>query len=130
MGKADGVLGMTLSANRPDERGQAFKAAWQEAYDEDPPFSIAAQIYDEVIMWAQAVEKVGSVRDFDAIDDAIRSTPYDGVTGTFRFNDQHYVPASDDTVPAHLLQVQDSRTVQLMIGSKKYADFQVPPWIE
>jgi len=130
LGRADGVLGMTLSANRPDERGDAFKAAWQKAYNEDPPFSIAAQIYDEVIMWAQAVEKVGSARDFAAIDDAIRSTPYEGITGTFRFNDQQYVPASDDTVPAHLLQVQNSRTVQLMIGSKKHADFETPPWVQ
>jgi len=28
------------------------------------------------------------------------------------------------------LQVQNSRTVQLMIGSKKHADFETPPWVQ
>ena len=103
---------------------------WRKKYGEEPPFSIAAQIFDEVMLWAESVKKVGDVRKFDLIIKSILESSYDGITGTFKFNKDHYVPASDNTIPAHLLQVQDSRTQQVMIGTSKQADFQVPPWIK
>jgi len=127
-GKADGIFGMTLSAQRPDERGRAFEEAWRAKYGEDPPFSIAAQIYDEVMLWAAAVTKVGSVDDYAAIQQAIRETPYEGITGRLVFNDQQYVPSKDDTVPTHLLQVQDGKIRQVVIGSEKVADAVPSSW--
>jgi branched-chain amino acid transport system substrate-binding protein len=129
-GKADGILGMTLSAHRPDEKGRAFAEAWRAKYNEEPPFSIAAQIYDEAMMWAEAVKQVGSVDDYAAIRKALLATRYDGITGTFAFNDEQYVLSNDDTVPTHLLQVQDSRIVQVTIGTKKLADVVAPPWLQ
>ncbi len=129
-GKADGVLGMTLSAHRPSARGDAFKAAWEEMYAEEPPFSIAAQIYDELMMWVASVRQAGSVKDLDTIKKGLLGTPYEGITGTFRFNDEHFVHAADDTVPAHLLQVQDSRIEQVMIGSEMVTGFIRPPWMK
>jgi ABC-type branched-subunit amino acid transport system substrate-binding protein len=128
-GTADGVLGMTLSANRPDDKGRAFAALWRQKYNEEPPFSIAAQIYDEVMLWAAAVKKAGSATDYKAIADAIRNTPYDGVTGVIKFNDQQYVTSSDGTVPTQLLQVQGSDVKQIMIGTNKNIAFETPPWI-
>ncbi len=130
LGKADGILGMTLSAHQPDEKGRAFAAAWQSKYDEEPPFSIAAQIYDEVMMWAEAVKQVGSVDDHAAIRNALLTTSYAGITGKFVFNDEQYVLSRDDTVPTHLLQVQESKTIQVMIGTKKIADFIPAPWLQ
>jgi ABC-type branched-subunit amino acid transport system substrate-binding protein len=130
-GAADGVLGMTLSAHMPDEAGRAFAEKWRAAYGEDPPFSIAAQIYDELMLWVEAVKKVGDVRDFKAINETIRTmAAYEGVTGVFVFNETQYVPTSDETMPTHLLQVQGTEVKQLRVGSTRYADFQVPPWIE
>lgn len=129
LGKAEGVLGMTLSAHRPNARGAAFVKKWTKKYGEEPPFSIAAQIYDEVMLWAAAVEKVGSVRDFKAIADAIRSSDYEGVTGTFQFTSNHYVPTNNGTIPTHLLQAGSDKTLQIMIGDKKTADFTTPPWM-
>ena len=129
-GKADGVLGMTLSAHRPNGKGEAFKAAWRKKYDEDPPFSIAAQIYDELMMWAMAVEKAGSVRNFDAVKKALLGSSYEGITGTFQFNDEHFVHADDNTVPSHLLQVQNSETTQVMIGTRVETAFITPPWMK
>ncbi len=129
-GKADGVLGMTLSAHRPDARGDAFKAAWQKKYGEEPPFSIAAQIYDELMMWATSVKMAGSVKNFAAIKQGLKDGTYEGITGTFRFNAEHFVHAGDDTVPAHLLQAQNSQTKQVMIGSKAEAGFITPPWMK
>lgn len=129
-GEADGVLGMTLTAHRPDAKGKQFAEKWRAKYDEEPPFSIAAQIYDEVMLWAAAVNAVGDVRNFEAINDTLRGMTHEGITGTFKFNESQYVEAGDETLPAHLLQAQDSRMMQLIIGSETLTDFQTPPWIE
>jgi branched-chain amino acid transport system substrate-binding protein len=129
-GAADGVLGMTLSAQRPDDKGRAFAEKWKQKYNEEPPFSVAAQIYDEVMMWAAAVKKAGSATDYKAITDALRNTAYDGITGTVKFNDQQYVTSSDDTVPTQLLQVQGNEVKQVAIGTKKNVEFKAPPWIK
>lgn len=129
-GIADGVLGMTLSAHQPDEAGRSFQKMWQEEYDEKPPFSIAAQIYDELMLWANAVKQVGDETDHQRITRAILESPYQGITGTFSFNKEHFVPAGDTTIPSHLLQAQSSATRQIMIGSAKQGDFVVPPWVK
>jgi len=129
-GAAEGVLGMTLSAHMPNDKGREFARKWRERYDEEPPFSIAAQIYHEVMLWAAAAEQVGSVRDFEAINEALRDIVYDGITGTIRFNEDYYMVSSDDTVPTHLLQVQDGEVKQLMIGTMKHVDFRRPPWMQ
>ena len=58
-GNVEGVLGMTLSAQLPGPEGDAFVKNWQARYNELPPWSLAAQLYDEVNMWAAAVKQVG-----------------------------------------------------------------------
>jgi ABC-type branched-subunit amino acid transport system substrate-binding protein len=128
-GGADGVLGMTVSAQLPGPEGDAFVAAWTAKYGKEPPFSIGAAIYDELMLWAAAVEKVGSVDDFAAVNAAIKSLNFKGVTGTYAFNDEQYVPVADDTLPSHLIQAQGGRQVQLMIGGRKVGDLATPPWM-
>jgi ABC-type branched-subunit amino acid transport system substrate-binding protein len=128
-GGAQGVLGMTVSAHLPGERGDAFAEAWQAKYDAAPPFSIGAAIYDELMLWAEAVRRVGSVDDYEAINETIRTMDYEGVTGTYRFNDDQYVSLGDDTLPSHLLQAQGDSHVQLFIGSEKNAEFVPPAWL-
>lgn len=129
-GGAQGVLGMTVSAQLPGEAGDAFVEAWKSRYDEAPPFSISAAIYDELMLWVSAVEEVGAVDDYAAIAQAMREMDYQGITGTYRFNDEQYVTIADDTLPSHLLQAQGDRHVQLFIGSKKAGDFVLPPWMK
>jgi ABC-type branched-subunit amino acid transport system substrate-binding protein len=129
-GAAEGVLGMTLSAQRPDDKGRAFAEKWRQKYNEEPPLSVAAQIYDEVMLWAAAVNKAGSATDYNAIAAALRDNPYDGITGVVKFNDQQYVTSSDETVPTQLLQVQGNGVKQVMIGTKKNVAFETPPWIK
>lgn len=129
-GQADGILGMTLFAHRPNERGEWFIEAWKSMHGEEPPYSVAAAIYDKVMIWRQAVEEVGDVRDFQAIHEAMRNIEYDGISGVFRFNDQQYVESSDDSVPTHLLQVQDGEVRQIMIGSEKVNEFRNPIWMD
>src|SRR6476660_5595063 len=79
-----------------------FAAKWKQKYNEEPPLSVAAQIYDEVMLWAAAVNKAGSATDYSAIASALRDNPYDGITGVVKFKEQQYVTSSDETVPTQL----------------------------
>jgi len=129
-GGADGVLGMAAQARMPDDAGKAFAEKWRQKYNEEPPFSMAAAMYDEVMLWAAAVKQVGSPSDYAAISQALRTITYEGVTGTIKFNEQQFVNSTDDTTPTHLLQVQGSEIKQIMIGSKKVVDFAPPAWLQ
>lgn len=129
-GGLDGVLGMTLSAQQPNEAGAAFSQAWQKAYGEQPPLSIGAQVYDEVMVWADAVTRAGSASDYTAVKRELQASRYAGVTGTLVFNEQRFIRSSDDTQPAQLLQAQAGKVVPLMIGSKKVSEFVKPKWLD
>jgi ABC-type branched-subunit amino acid transport system substrate-binding protein len=118
-GGVDGLLGMTLHAqDASSDTGRAFEMAWKAEYDESPGLSTAAQVYDHVMLWADAVADVGDPRDFDAIYDALRNNDYQGVNGTFRFNDEQYINSSNDTIPSLLLEIQDAEVTPLMRGDQ------------
>ena len=129
-GGLDGVLGMTLSAQRPGEVGEAFSKAWQQAYGDQAPLSIGAQVYDEVMVWADAVKRAGSATDYKAVKQALKASDYAGVTGRLSFNEQYYITGGDDTQPVQLLQAQNGQVVPLMIGSQKVSEFVKPAWLK
>lgn len=124
----DGVLGMTLSAQLPGPDGDAFAKKWRDAYNEDPPWSLAAQLYDEVNMWAAAVTKTGSASDHVTVVKALKEMSYKGLTGTLKFNERFMIPTSDESQPSFLFQVQDKQLKPLMIGTKKAGEFVEPSW--
>ena len=124
----EGVLGMTLSAQLPGPEGDAFAKKWRDAYNEDPPWSLAAQLYDEVNMWAAAVTQAGNPSDHPAVVKALKEMSYKGLTGTLKFDDRFMIPTSDASQPAFLFQVQGKKLVPLMIGTKKTGDFVEPSW--
>jgi ABC-type branched-subunit amino acid transport system substrate-binding protein len=127
-GKVEGVLGMTLSAQLPGADGDAFIKRWQAAYNEMPPWSLAAQLYDEVNMWAAAVKTAGSASDHAAVVKALKEMSFKGLTGTLKFDDRFKIPTNDASQPAFLFQVRDKTLLPLMIGTKKTADFVEPAW--
>jgi ABC-type branched-subunit amino acid transport system substrate-binding protein len=127
-GKVEGVLGMTLSAQLPGAEGDAFVKEWQAAYNEMPPWSLAAQLYDEVNMWAAAVKTAGSASDHAAVTKALKEMSFKGLTGTLKFDDHFKIPTNDGSQPAFLFQVRGKTLLPLMIGTKKTADFVEPAW--
>lgn len=129
-GGLDGVLGMTLSAQRPGTEGEAFDAAWQKAYGQPAPLSIAAQVYDEVMAWAAAVGRAGSATDYAAVKRELAAAAHVGVTGTLSFNAQRFVPSSDATQPVQLLQAQGGAVKPVMVGSQMVNPFVVPAWLQ
>ncbi|MDN2565761.1 ABC transporter substrate-binding protein [Aquibium sp. A9E412] len=127
-GNLDGIVGMTLSAQRPGAQGEAFSAAWQEKFGEQPPLSIAGQVYDEVMLWAEAATRAGDATDYAKVRDEIMKISYAGVTGTLSFNDDYLVPVGDETQPSQFLQAIDGKIVPLMIGTQKVGEFVSPDW--
>jgi ABC-type branched-subunit amino acid transport system substrate-binding protein len=127
-GNAESVLSFTLNAHRPGQAGDAFVAKWQEAHGEEPPMSLAAAIYDEVKLWAAAVEQVGDAKNYTAVADAIRSMNYDGLIGEFKFNDRNFIDNGSATQPALLFQVQDKKRATLMIGDERVDPIIPPAW--
>lgn len=130
-GGLDGVLGMTLAAQRPgDAKGEKFEKDWMTEYHEAVPLSTAGTVYDEAMAWAEAANIAKDAHNYDAVKKALEGISYAGVTGTIKFNPDRYVPTGDDTQPPMLLQVQKGVIRILMVGSKKTAEFQKPAWLK
>ena len=124
----EGVLGMTLSAQLPGADGDAFAQKWRDAYNEEPPWRLSAQLFDEVNMWAAAVTQAGNPSDHAAVVKALKEMSFKGLTGTLKFNERFMIPSNDASQPAFLFQVQDKKLVPLMIGTKKTGEFVEPSW--
>ena len=127
-GGAEGVLSFTLNAHLENPEGDAFVAKWEEAYGTEPPVSLAAAVYDMVNMWAEAVKAVGDAADYPAIANTISTLNYDGIAGTYTFNDRNFIDSGDETQPAQLFQVQDNARVRLMVGGNRVGAIAAPSW--
>jgi len=120
-GRVDGTMGWTPSAQLATPEGDKFVASWRKAYNEDPPYSIAAQVYDEVMVWASAVEQAGSESDFDKIVEIIKTAKRTGATGTVAFGGGFYSPTSDATQPSLLVEARKGKVIPVVVGTKPVA---------
>jgi len=91
--------------------------------------------YDELMLWAAAVEKAGDPSDYRAVAKALEDYSYNGISGTYKFDEDHTVPISED-MPMFYYQFQGGTKVLLGLISPQgialndEAKFQVPSWIE
>ena len=125
---ANGIFGGAVADVIPgDPAGQSYQERYEVRWGRPAPKSESAKAYDYVNMWAAAVERVGDPTDYRAIATAIEDYPYEGLCGTFAFNEDHYVP----NLPFHIYQVQNGEWVPLWTGGEMTeAQMIVPPWIE
>ncbi len=150
--QADGVLGTVpgffmvdsaYTGSNPEyqtyyEKGRAIWDECLERYGERPSLqTICAD--DSFWVWAEAVERVGSVDDYDAIMEAMFDYPYVGATGTYGFDrDTHAGSYQAGNVPLGFYQMQDGKVITLAVGEgenagkniEKITDFQTPWWLE
>ncbi|WP_291732044.1 ABC transporter substrate-binding protein [Leisingera sp. F5] len=129
-GQAEGLLAFTLNAHQENEAGAAFVESWEAAYGREPSVSLAAAVYDMVYMWAAAVEQAGDASDHAAVADAIRTMKYQGLVGTFDFNERNFIDNGPNTQPAQLFQVQNKERVRVVVGDQKVAEIVSPSWIK
>lgn len=115
------------------EKGKAFKDGYLERFGE--PASVAATAaYDCFWAWAEAVKRVGDVKNYDAVVQDMLEGEYVGITGTYGFDPEtHAGHYGKDTIPINYYQMQDGKIMSLAIGAgtevEKITDFQVPWWI-
>jgi branched-chain amino acid transport system substrate-binding protein len=131
---ADGFTGYAALAIPPEvtAEGRALEVRYKQMFKKDSmPFSIVPCIYDGVMSWAAAVEKVGKVNDYKAIAAYMKENPYKGIGGVYDFNNPRQAArAGDDLLPVNLFQSQNGKLVLRNLGSYRMSQYQLPPWIK
>ncbi len=131
--KCNGVMWCTCVNVLPDQK-EAWDAKYTELYSAEPgTYSYIS--YDMVYVWKQAVEAVGSVDDYAAINAYIEASaehPFAGLCGNYAINpDRHDGMSSLDTVPMHMFQIQDGKDALLYMSDKTMdGQFQTPWWLQ
>lgn len=134
MGKqADGVLDESYKIVPFTPEGAAWKKRYTKMYKKEDSGHMPLVTYDELMLWAAAVEKVGKVDDYRAVAKAIKGITYEGVGGTYMFNEYNIVPVTSK-MPYAVYQYQNGHRVILSTVSHEGVDlikgtkFQIPSW--
>ena len=136
--EANGLLGETIMIPEPAPTPES--ADWIKRFKEKYNASPAAgsfAVYTGVMMWVEAVEKVGKADDYSAVNKYLANNKFKTLEGRYVwFDEDHKMPMT--IWPGNWLQVQDGKMVTLSLSSQEpgnptpYMDFkfQVPRWIK
>jgi branched-chain amino acid transport system substrate-binding protein len=132
--EGNGIMGDTIGIPLPvgpTPEATAWLEKFRAKYGNDP-LSVGFPAYTGVMMWAEAVKKVGDPSNYKEINKYIAANPYKSITGDiWQFDEDQKVPVS--SVPNLHMQIQNGRmTTIYTTGGKPYLDykFQVPRWIK
>ena len=120
-----GVMGYVTSRFLGPEH-EEWLARYEEMFGE--PYVqhlIIPGMYDEVMIWAAAVNAVGDPKDYKAIADYIRTNPYSGLQGTYDFNNPGQTAHETPELPIGYCQAQADGSL-LFFGTD---EFIFPPYI-
>ncbi|MEW5722512.1 MAG: ABC transporter substrate-binding protein [Thermodesulfobacteriota bacterium] len=81
-----GVMGYVTSYVRPGPENDQWKARFEKKFGMPVPLTTPPSTYDTVMVWVEAVKKVGDPRNFKAVCEAIKANPYKGLLGVYDFN--------------------------------------------
>lgn len=133
---ADGVIWSTTTGTYDDDLGRRFREQYANKFGEDPGWSQAGAVYDQVRMLAAAWSSVDP-RNVEAVVQYLRRWPYRGVNGVYYFGETGHTPrlypdtTSDAALSqAHLVyQIQNQQHVLLHPEPfGKLESFELPPW--
>jgi ABC-type branched-subunit amino acid transport system substrate-binding protein len=129
--KGNGLVGMSTTSRIRTQACRDWVARFQALFGYPPPATITAQIYDGVKLWAAAVEAIGDEKAYRKICHYIENTPYEGISGRFKFEPGHYVKNSQE-FPMTVLQIQNGKVVELYWNEVKApgAAYQKPHWMQ
>ena len=129
----DGVLYNNLAgtiASSTYAPTAALTKAYQDAYGTSAVDPQAVLTYEEVMIYANALKKVGSPDDSTKIGQAIGSSTTVTAAGTVAFDPStHLAKEGDDFVPIQSFQIQDQKPALLSPTKYASAKFQLPPWM-
>ena len=132
-GEGDGINGFTSAAPRPTEASRAWAERYEARFGEEAPKNAsAATCYDEVMLWADAVKRVGDVEDYQAVCKAIEDYPYEGLCGVYDFNEDHMIPGGGTAYPQQYLQIQNGKIVAIYAHLTPISGtvFVLPSWLQ
>jgi len=135
---ANDMIWSTLIGYLPDDDPIAgpWKQKYRKLYGEEPGHQAAIN-YDMFWLWATAVALAGTPEDKRKVANMLERITFRGVCGTYRFNEEHWVPPYPDLVndpslgiPHHYYQIQELKDV--LISPQPYAkgSFRTPWWFK
>lgn len=129
---ANGVCWITATAVLPTPEAKAWMARYEQRFGREPAMFGSAGPYDALHLWAAAVERVGDVKDYDAVCAAIRDPNYlyTGLCGTYKFHpESQHALVGEDLVSPTFYQIQNMEHIFLYPAKFAQGEFEVPPWI-
>ena len=115
-----GVMGYVTSFVPPSPENDAWRARFKTMFNMDVPLTTPPSTYDSVMVWVQGVNTVGDPTKYAEIADAIRTTPYKGLLGTYDFNNPEQTVVTGPDFPIAYAQY---------LGDGKLAFFGTDPFI-
>ena len=133
---AEGFVWGSVIGVYADEKGMAFREAYQAKYPGTMGMVYTGSGYDSIHILAE-VWKTVDPSDFDGVGKAIKAITHRGVCGTYTFANAEQTPISypnmtDDPEAgqAHLIfQVQDGAHTIISPATQKQADMRPAPWM-
>lgn len=134
---ANGVVWSTTIGTLPDDIGRSFAERYEEEYGSPAGLSQSGAQYDIVRLWAQGASRAGDAHDFERVVDAVRTSTFRGVVGTYAFDQTELtaVPYPDKVgdpslgMPHLTYQIQDGEQVLISPTPYTNGDFELPDWI-
>jgi len=132
--EGNGILGATINGGMPLPVPPPEAQDWLDKFTlkyGNPPQAGSPNVYCGVMIWAEAVEAVGDVTDYGAINEYIATHSFEPIPGlgTYDFDEENKLPISEDSPVPHF-QVQNGELTTIWYGGPYLDyDFQVPPWI-
>lgn len=128
----EGIVG--LGAVTPHPHFNQIGADWAESFNtrfgHDYTFCCAANLYDAMFHWAEAVEAVGDPTKYREICAYLADNPYEGVCGIYDYNESQSVASSED-FPIPVIQMQDGVPIEIFTFNVAVpgTEYRIPPYL-
>lgn len=123
------LLGGTLPPSA-SERSKQVIDAYQAAFGTEPG-AYGPALYEQVMVYADALEAVGDPADRVAIGEWIGSASKETAAGMMSFDPAtHLAVQGDGGIPLQFYQIQDGKRVLFAPSEYANGEFMTPPWME
>jgi len=131
--KSSGIVYNMLGGMLPREtnkRADEIVKKYEDAYHTEPG-SAAVMLYEQVMIYADALKKVGDPSKHDEIGEAIGKTDKMTAVGRVAFDPATHLTVQDnDHVPIQFYQIQHGKRVMFYPPQYKTGDFVQPSWMK
>lgn len=120
------LLGGTILSS---ERAQEIVAAFEEAYGVEPG-TYGVALYEQVLLYADALERVGDPTDRAAIGEALGATDKETAMGRVTFDPEtHLAVQGENGIPILFFQLWDGERLLFEPDAYANGEFRLPPWM-